>query len=1695
MARSLILILKVLLLVCLLCASAKAASPGNDIGYTNEEKEWLRTHPLLRIGVDPAYAPYSFRDDDGRYRGIALEFANYLQNQLNITLEVVPGLTWPQIVSGVRKREVDMVLTMSHRPEREAFVNFTEIYLPTPLVIMRRSDGPQIDSEDELDGHIVALVEGYSSANRVLEEHPNVFPLMVSTTQAGLFALAIGKADAYVGVLGTNLYLAQKLGITNLEVAALYGEGLNGQRFGVRKDWPELALILDKTLAVMPEADKRTLFERWLPAQAALPVEQSSTRLSLTAEERAWLAGHPIIEIGVMNAWPPMDYVDDKGKSIGIGAKFVEAMNKRLGGVLRLRSAPWTEIYAAVKEKRMDALMGITPTPDREKFFNFTSPYITVPHVIIARKGHTYAASIADLSGQRVAVEHDFFIAKILADNYPNVLVQTYRSTSDALDAVSSGEADAYIGNRAGALYLMESELLSNLQIQGKIAETASVNTIGIRKDWPILQSILQKALDSLSEQERLDINKKWISQEISQPLIKLTNKEHTWLKEHPLIRVMNEPDYAPFDFQIDGKPAGYSIDYVKLLARRLGIEIEYVQDSWSNLLEKVRHHEVDLLHSIFKSPREREEYLNFTKPYKKTLNAIITRQENANFRSLDSLAGQTLALVTGDSSTTVIKEQYPDIRVIEVENYEAALKAVAFGRAEATLTELPIASYLIRHLAISNLMMAAEVKNLGNRDQRYRLAVRKDWPELIPILEKAMDSVSQEELTALDKNWLALPAAAPGVGPTGFFSGVRLLQSAVALILVIAVILFLFRLLDRSRENPLDYQFATPGGKRIMVLISALLIVLALVLGWWALGTIKTKAKDNLRKVLQTVLQTTFEAMNIWVKDHQGQLESIASDPRIVELSSGLLTRYYRGDDLLASPELAGLREIFTDLKDRSNHIGFFIIAPDGISVGSQRDVNIGTINLIQQQRPELLGRVYAGDTVLIPPIVSDVPLKGAANIAGIDRPPTMFFAAPIRDGAGTIIAVLVERFDPHGAFSDINMLGRIGETGENYSFDREGRLLSDSRFASLFVSAGLIQPEEQSILSIEIRDPGGNLVEGYNSGKRQNEQPLTRMATSATRGEMGYDTDGYRDYRGVPVVGAWAWNESLGIGMATEVNQAEALEAYNTIRLTIVVILAITSLSSIAFTLLTMLLASRANRSLLAAHGQLEVRVKERTLELSKAKKEAESANKAKSIFLANMSHEIRTPMNAILGYSQIMQHYKTLPQEQRNNLEIINRSGDHLLALINDVLEMSKIEAGHIELNPIPFDLYGLLQDIEMMFRLHANKKGLQFSIEKDENLPQFFEADEGKIRQILINLIGNAVKFTREGEIRIHAGLADDGASISGQPTTCVHLFFEVIDTGPGVSEEEHELIFGAFEQTERGRQTGGGTGLGLAISRQYARMMNGDVSARSRNGGGSIFRLEMAAKLTGAVVATTRMTDLRTVVCLKEGQAVQRILVVDDSEYNVDILTKMLCRVGYEVRQAFNGKESVDQFESWQPQVVLMDILMPGMNGLEATRRMRILEREYRLQNPKKESSEAIIIAVSASALENQRKEIMQPGMANDFISKPFKESDLLSVLKKHLGVEYLYADAQRQEENGEVDLESDMAAKGMVDLPGPLVSMLREATVNLDVERLKELIGHVRDQDTVLANHLVQLIERFDFDRLGELLGNKEKNI
>ncbi|HEX5364184.1 MAG TPA: ATP-binding protein [Gallionella sp.] len=481
------------------------------------------------------------------------------------------------------------------------------------------------------------------------------------------------------------------------------------------------------------------------------------------------------------------------------------------------------------------------------------------------------------------------------------------------------------------------------------------------------------------------------------------------------------------------------------------------------------------------------------------------------------------------------------------------------------------------------------------------------------------------------------------------------------------------------------------------------------------------------------------------------------------------------------------------------------------------------------------------------------------------------------------------------------------------------------------------------------------------------------------------------------------------------------------------------------------------QAEEELRRYKDHLEEEVQLRTADLMLARNAAETANQAKSVFLASMSHELRTPMNAILGFSALMRKDPLLSPEQRDTLDIIKRSGEHLLNLINDVLEVAKIEAGRVQLESAPFDLGVLVRDVIDMMQIRAQQKGLQLLLDQSSEFPRYINGDEARLRQILINLLGNAVKFTQQGGVTLRLGTRENSYS---------HLLIEVEDSGMGIKAEDQERIFQPFVQVGTPSDQKG-TGLGLTLTRQFVQLMGGTISVESEPGRGSLFRLDLPlhpAAESEIIESTRAIKD--EIVGLAPGQPGYRILIVEDQLENQLLLKKLMKDIGIQVRVADNGQQALDAFLEWRPDLIWMDRRMPVMDGIEATRQIRKLPG----------GKDVKIVAVTASAFAEQRSEMLDAGM-DDFVRKPYRFNEIYECLTRLLGVQYTYAETSPQEEPAPLALTAEM----LTALPQDLRHELRDALESLEAERISSVIQRVAPLDAQLHKTLSQLAGRFDY--------------
>ena len=489
----------------------------------------------------------------------------------------------------------------------------------------------------------------------------------------------------------------------------------------------------------------------------------------------------------------------------------------------------------------------------------------------------------------------------------------------------------------------------------------------------------------------------------------------------------------------------------------------------------------------------------------------------------------------------------------------------------------------------------------------------------------------------------------------------------------------------------------------------------------------------------------------------------------------------------------------------------------------------------------------------------------------------------------------------------------------------------------------------------------------------------------------------------------------------------------------------------------------------SMAEAIVQREHHLKQSEERANELAEQAAAANHAKSLFLANMSHELRTPLNAILGFAQLIGHSSHLPPTEQEYLRIIQRSGEHLLTLINHVLDLSKIEAGRMMLTLAQVDLHTLLADVSDLFALKAQQKGLRLTLTCAADVPRFIQADEVKLRQILINLLGNAIKFTPTGGVALRVSQT---AAVS--TNAAVWLRFEVADTGPGIALAEQAHLFNAFAQTSAGQQAQEGTGLGLAISQKFAQLMAGDIRVQSMPGDGATFILSIPVESAPTAVAPAP-NDVRRPLALASDQPRLRLLIVDDHADNRQLLVNLLQPLGFETREAVNGLEALAQWRAWQPHLIWMDLRMPVLDGYQATQQIKTASQ----------GAQTKVIALSASMIEEARRAVSAAG-ADDFLAKPFREAEIFDLLQKHLGVRFVFATAAPLPPAAAAAerLSADAVAAAMHALPATFRAQFGQATQDIDLARMLALLAELRAEQPLAASHLERLAQDFEYEQI-----------
>ncbi|MFC1866686.1 transporter substrate-binding domain-containing protein [Thermodesulfobacteriota bacterium] len=984
----------------------------------------------------------------------------------------------------------------------------------------------------------------------------------------------------------------------------------------------------------------------------------------LTESERQWIAEHKEIRLGVDPEFAPFEFVTDQGQYQGMAAEYVAYISKFLGVTMTVvPGLSWPEVIAKVKARELDILPCVAQSEQRKAFLLFSEPYITIPSAIFIKADAPEVRDLSDFSGRKVAVVEGYYTQDRLMEQYPDAIPYPVPSVLEGLEAVLHGYAEAYVGNEATMSYISEMNSLDGFRIASFIDWGADELSFAVRKDWAELVPILNKALAAIPPEKHRTIRSRWVTMgQQQEQRLGLTDNERAWLKKHPTIRVHNEKDWPPFNYFEHGSPRGLSIDYMNLLAKRLNISIDYVTGpSWNDFLGMMKIKELDVMLNIIRT-EDRQKYILYTDAYIRNPNIIVSSQK-APYETIEQLFDKTVAFPKGFFYEEVLTKSFPQIKRWPVEDILASLKAVIIGKADAALGEEAVVQAIISKNMLSSLRISGEL-NIGNPDLvNLRIGVRDDWPLLRSAITKAMGDIAAGEMAELRQKWLiSSQVQASAIPSTNEGTNIkRLMVYSGIIFLILGLLAWVFT--KAVKREDVAARFGSPGFRLLILAGLSVFVIIVCFLGWYTMERSRKESLSSTGESLTVLLDTAHERLNLWVSQRISLMRLLGRDPDLVAATQRLLDVPATRDNLLNSKALQDARSFFRDTTEIFANIGFFIINPDHISIGSMRNTNIGTKNLISSQRPDLLRRAFEGEVLYVPPIQSDVALGNPGKAEKTTLQDTKFFMGPIRDMKGRIIAVMTLRVDPFKDLSQVLQTYGMLQSGETYAFNHKGQLLSESRFTDQLRQIGLIKEGHQSALNINILDPGVNLVDGNHPAIEKSKQSLTHMALRAIElkskmdnarqfqghSEIEVNTNVYRDYRGVPVFGAWMWSADLGFGLATEIDADEALHSYYTTRLTVFSLLGFNLLLSIGAILFVLLLGERSSKALMEARDRLEERVEERTTELRENQEQLQVIEERSRLLLNSVDEGIfgvdtegrvnfvNASAVSILGYSE--------------------------------------------------------------------------------------------------------------------------------------------------------------------------------------------------------------------------------------------------------------------------------------------------------------------------------------------------------------------------------------------------------------------------------------------------------------------------
>jgi two-component system, NarL family, sensor histidine kinase EvgS len=717
---------------------------------TPDEIEWLGRHPVLKISNEMDWPPFDF-NKNGQPMGLSIDLMELISNRLGIELEYIHGNSWNELLEMLKNKELDIIHSLNRSASREQFILFTDHYISNQTVIVSTKNNDTIKDVFDLNHKKIAVIDGYNQKEVLKEKLEGSIFISVESPLAALKAVSSGRADATVRFNGVACYLINHHFLTNLKFVnefKLAGDNLHELFFGVRDDWPVLQAILQKGLDSITQDEMNGLKQKW----TSIYVEQAAPKnILFTKEETRWIKENPKITLGADYKWPPFDFADGEGIHSGISADYVKLIEQSSGLKINVQTGVWEEIYTRMKNGELDGFACAVKTEKRKKYLDFSTPYLSVPTVLVVENDNLEIQSITDLRGKTVSINKDSYLHDWLKNKYPEFKLHLSTSNEASIEAVSYGEADAYIGNLAVTNYIIRKRLLTNLHVVEKLEDMVTKISVAIDSKRPILMGIIQKVLDSITEEEQQGILDKWYMASTEEK-VRLTPKERSWLKQHPVIRLSGDSHWAPVSY-LNSKDEYLGIvpDYFKLIEQKSDLNIEFVpNENRSDTLQAIRDKNIVMIDAISENP-EHGRMMDFTEVYMNADVVLITRDDIRYLKGLEHVDSKRVGTVKDYITESFIRRDFPEIKLQLFENAAEGLKALSNRDVDVFVIDIPTFEYYAKKSSLANLKIS------GSTSYAFSLAigVQKGNAELVSILNKTLALITQKEKNEIYNNWV----------------------------------------------------------------------------------------------------------------------------------------------------------------------------------------------------------------------------------------------------------------------------------------------------------------------------------------------------------------------------------------------------------------------------------------------------------------------------------------------------------------------------------------------------------------------------------------------------------------------------------------------------------------------------------------------------------------------------------------------------------------------------------------------------------------------------------------------------------------------------------------------------------------------------------------------------------------------------